>query len=156
MPLRSAICLRQHRRVVCLRLASSPAAADRDARLPPGLRAVEQSRAGWLSPFLDHRASGSVPLTVTPASHRPPGLCAGTLVKDGAVNKEFDYKSVSDPDSATFDTAELLNDLDDLHHVYLAGWAKTIKQDKKLIISSAGAAQRAADWILGQRGTSGE
>lgn len=34
---------------------------------------------------------------------------------------------------------------------YLAGWAKTIKQDKKLIISSAGAAQRAADWILGER-----
>ncbi|MDB5328655.1 MAG: traC 5 [Phycisphaerales bacterium] len=39
---------------------------------------------------------------------------------------------------------------------YLAGWIKTIKQDKKLIVSSAGAAQRAADWILGQRGTSGE
>jgi antirestriction protein ArdC len=34
---------------------------------------------------------------------------------------------------------------------YLAGWAKTIKQDKKLIVASAGAAQRAADWIRGER-----
>ncbi|MGC4031642.1 MAG: zincin-like metallopeptidase domain-containing protein [Tepidisphaeraceae bacterium] len=34
---------------------------------------------------------------------------------------------------------------------YLNGWMHTIKQDKKLIVASAGAAQRAADWILGQR-----
>ena len=39
---------------------------------------------------------------------------------------------------------------------YLAGWAKTIKQDKKLIVSSASAAQRAADWMLGQRTPPGE
>lgn len=35
---------------------------------------------------------------------------------------------------------------------YLAGWIKTIKQDRKLIVSSAGAAQRAADWIMNERG----
>jgi antirestriction protein ArdC len=34
---------------------------------------------------------------------------------------------------------------------YLDGWIQSLKQDKKLIVSSAGAAQRAADWILGQR-----
>ena len=35
---------------------------------------------------------------------------------------------------------------------YLAGWLKTIKADKKLIISAAGQAQRAADWIRGECG----
>ena len=36
---------------------------------------------------------------------------------------------------------------------YLAGWLKTIKADKKLVISAAGQAQRAADWIRGERAT---
>ena len=35
---------------------------------------------------------------------------------------------------------------------YLAGWCKQLKEDKKLVISAAGQAQRAADWILGQQG----
>ena len=35
---------------------------------------------------------------------------------------------------------------------YLAGWLKQIKADKKLIISAAGQAQRATDWIRGERG----
>jgi antirestriction protein ArdC len=35
---------------------------------------------------------------------------------------------------------------------YLQGWLKTIKGDKKLVISAAGAAQRSADWILNLRG----
>ena len=35
---------------------------------------------------------------------------------------------------------------------YIGGWLKQIKQDKKLVISAAGAAQRAADWIRGERG----
>ena len=39
---------------------------------------------------------------------------------------------------------------------YLNGWMHTIKQDKKLIVASAGAAQRAADWILNQRTPPGE
>jgi antirestriction protein ArdC len=34
---------------------------------------------------------------------------------------------------------------------YLAGWLKKLKQDKKLVISAAGQAQRAADWIRGER-----
>lgn len=34
---------------------------------------------------------------------------------------------------------------------YLQGWIKVLKGDKKLIINAAGAAQRAADWILGER-----
>jgi antirestriction protein ArdC len=34
---------------------------------------------------------------------------------------------------------------------YLAGWIKIIKEDKKLVIASASAAQKAADWILGNR-----
>jgi antirestriction protein ArdC len=37
---------------------------------------------------------------------------------------------------------------------YLGGWLKQIKADKKLVISAAGQAQRAADWILGERGES--
>ena len=37
---------------------------------------------------------------------------------------------------------------------YLAGWCKQLKQDKKLVISAAGQAQRAADWIRGERGQS--
>lgn len=39
---------------------------------------------------------------------------------------------------------------------YLQGWMKTIKQDKKLIVASAGAAQRAADWMLNLRTPAGE
>jgi antirestriction protein ArdC len=38
---------------------------------------------------------------------------------------------------------------------YLAGWLKTIKGDKKLVVSAAGAAQRAADWIQNVRGPAG-
>lgn len=34
---------------------------------------------------------------------------------------------------------------------YLKGWIDVLKGDKKLVISAAGAAQRAADWILGER-----
>jgi antirestriction protein ArdC len=35
---------------------------------------------------------------------------------------------------------------------YIGGWIKTLKGDKRLAISAAGAAQRAADWIRGIRG----
>ena len=34
---------------------------------------------------------------------------------------------------------------------YLQGWINVLKGDKKLVIAAAGAAQRAADWILGHR-----
>jgi antirestriction protein ArdC len=34
---------------------------------------------------------------------------------------------------------------------YLQGWLKQLKQDKKLVIAAAGAAQKAADWICGAR-----
>ena len=34
---------------------------------------------------------------------------------------------------------------------YVQGWLKTLKADKKLVISAAGQAQRAADWIRNQR-----
>jgi hypothetical protein len=34
---------------------------------------------------------------------------------------------------------------------YISGWLGKIKADKKLVISAAGAAARAAEWILGQR-----
>ncbi|MFT3786017.1 MAG: zincin-like metallopeptidase domain-containing protein [Tepidisphaeraceae bacterium] len=34
---------------------------------------------------------------------------------------------------------------------YLQGWINVLKGDKKLVIAAAGAAQRAADWILGER-----
>jgi len=33
---------------------------------------------------------------------------------------------------------------------YIQGWLKQIRQDKKLVISAASAAQKAADWILGE------
>jgi antirestriction protein ArdC len=35
---------------------------------------------------------------------------------------------------------------------YLAGWLKQLKSDKKLVVAAAGQAQRAADWIRGERG----
>ncbi len=35
---------------------------------------------------------------------------------------------------------------------YLAGWARTLRGDKKLVVAAAGAAQKAADWIVGERG----
>ncbi len=35
---------------------------------------------------------------------------------------------------------------------YLAGWMKLLKGDKRLVVTAAGAAQKAADWILNQRG----
>jgi antirestriction protein ArdC len=38
---------------------------------------------------------------------------------------------------------------------YLAGWCKQLREDKKLVISAAGQAQRAADWIRGERGEPG-
>ncbi len=34
---------------------------------------------------------------------------------------------------------------------YLGGWLKQIRGDKRLVVTAAGAAQRAADWILGHR-----
>ncbi len=34
---------------------------------------------------------------------------------------------------------------------YIQGWLKTLKQDKRLVIAAAGAAQKAADWIKGER-----
>jgi antirestriction protein ArdC len=35
---------------------------------------------------------------------------------------------------------------------YIGGWLKQLKLDKKLVVSAAGQAQRAADWIRGERG----
>jgi antirestriction protein ArdC len=35
---------------------------------------------------------------------------------------------------------------------YLSGWLKQLKADKKLVIAAAGQAQKAADWIRGERG----
>ena len=35
---------------------------------------------------------------------------------------------------------------------YIGGWLKTIKGDKRLVVAAAGAAQKAADWIRGDRG----
>lgn len=32
---------------------------------------------------------------------------------------------------------------------YIAGWSRKLRDDKKLIVSAAGAGQRAADWVLG-------
>jgi antirestriction protein ArdC len=34
---------------------------------------------------------------------------------------------------------------------YIQGWLKQLKNDKKLVISAASAAQKAADWVLGER-----
>jgi antirestriction protein ArdC len=39
---------------------------------------------------------------------------------------------------------------------YIGGWLKQIKQDKKLVIAAASAAQKAADWIRGERGQTPE
>jgi len=36
---------------------------------------------------------------------------------------------------------------------YLNGWIKVLKGDKRLAVVAAGAAQRASDWISGERGT---
>jgi antirestriction protein ArdC len=38
---------------------------------------------------------------------------------------------------------------------YVGGYLKQIKKDMKLVILAAGAAQRAADWIRGERGAVG-
>ena len=35
---------------------------------------------------------------------------------------------------------------------YLQGWLKQLKADKRLVVIAAGAAQKAADWIRGERG----
>jgi antirestriction protein ArdC len=35
---------------------------------------------------------------------------------------------------------------------YLNGWLKQLKEDKRLVIQAAGTAQKAADWIRGERG----
>lgn len=39
---------------------------------------------------------------------------------------------------------------------YLAGWIKRLKEDKRMIVAAAGAAQRASDWIMGERGEAKE
>lgn len=39
----------------------------------------------------------------------------------------------------------------DNNAAYLAGWIKTLKGDKRLVVAAAGAAQRSADWIMGNR-----
>lgn len=38
---------------------------------------------------------------------------------------------------------------------YLRGWIKALRADKRLVILAAGAAQRAADWIRGERAPAG-
>ena len=35
---------------------------------------------------------------------------------------------------------------------YINGWLRQLKEDKRLVIAAAGAAQKAADWIRGERG----
>lgn len=35
---------------------------------------------------------------------------------------------------------------------YIGGWLKKLKEDKRLVMTAAGAAQRSADWIRGERG----
>lgn len=35
---------------------------------------------------------------------------------------------------------------------YIGGWLKKLKEDKRLVVTAAGAAQRSADWIMGERG----
>ena len=37
---------------------------------------------------------------------------------------------------------------------YLQGWLNALKADKRLIITAAGACQKAADWVQGVRGMS--
>lgn len=39
----------------------------------------------------------------------------------------------------------------DQHAAYIAGWLKKLRNDKRLVVSAAGAGQRAADWIRGKR-----
>jgi antirestriction protein ArdC len=39
---------------------------------------------------------------------------------------------------------------------YLAGWIKQLREDSRMIVTAAGAGQRATDWILGQREKWGE
>ena len=39
---------------------------------------------------------------------------------------------------------------------YIGGWLKTIKGDKRLVVSAAGQAQKSADWVLGERGVKSE
>jgi antirestriction protein ArdC len=39
---------------------------------------------------------------------------------------------------------------------YICGWLKQLRGDKRLVISAAGAAQRAADWVQNVRPTKGE
>jgi antirestriction protein ArdC len=39
----------------------------------------------------------------------------------------------------------------DNHAAYIGGWLKTIRSDKRLVVSAAGAAQRAADWVRNVR-----
>ena len=34
---------------------------------------------------------------------------------------------------------------------YLQGWLKQLRGDKRLVVAAAGAAQKAADWIRGER-----
>lgn len=38
---------------------------------------------------------------------------------------------------------------------YVGGWLRTIKSDKRLVVTAAGAAQRATDWVLGTRPQAG-
>jgi antirestriction protein ArdC len=35
---------------------------------------------------------------------------------------------------------------------YIGGWLRKLKEDKRLVVTAAGAAQRSADWIRGERG----
>ena len=42
------------------------------------------------------------------------------------------------------------------HAAYIGGWLKQLRQDKKLVITAAGAGQKASDWIRGHRGSAEE
>lgn len=52
--------------------------------------------------------------------------------------------------------AGIITDTVENSAAYIQGWLKKLRDDKRLVVSAAGAAQRAADWILGERPTLGE
>lgn len=45
----------------------------------------------------------------------------------------------------------IFDPVEDNSAAYIAGWLKRLKGDNKLVVTAAAQAQRAADWIIGDR-----
>ena len=77
----------------------------------------------------------------------------GIIMPTGFGNYAYGKEELIAEMGASFLCQEvgILNDVLDNSAAYLQSWLATIKEDKRLLVTAAGQAQKAVDWLLGTR-----